>query len=130
MELLNKAFETEKRRKYERPKVHSFSLRRKRATTISIVGIVLFLFAYFVPIIYTGNYVAGTARTPALGSEIYGSLTCIVLLHLEGYYDNRPVGFFVAPSGWPFYWRWYGILYEGGHYYFFCNPQTVPVPPA
>jgi len=102
---------------------------------VSIALAALFLFAYLVPFMYTGNYVAGTPKTPAPGSEIYGSLTCIVSLHLEGYYEIGSNAFFlvfyIAPgTPPPSHWYWLGTLYQGGHYYFFCNPQYVSIPRA
>lgn len=99
------------------------------AISVALVG--FFLIAYFIPFIYTGNYVAGTPRTPAPGSEIYGSLTCILSLHLAGYYNTGPeFVLFIAPGTPPApHWNWLGTTYQGGHYYFFCNPQYVTVPP-
>ncbi len=96
---------------------------------ISAVVIMFFLVAYFVPFIYTGEHFAGTDKSPVPESEIYGSVTCIVLLHLVGYYNDGPPGF-VAPgiAFNPPQWNWVGTLSQDGHYYFFCDPYSVPVP--
>jgi hypothetical protein len=103
-------------------------LRRKRTIAISITLVAFFLFAYLVPFVYTGTRIA-IRDTPE--SRIYGSLTCITSSHLEGYYIIGLEALFIAPgTPPPPPGNWLGTLYQGGHYYFFCNPQYVSIPRA
>jgi hypothetical protein len=91
-------------------------LRRKQAAVaISVALVVFLLIAYFVPFIYTGNYVTGTAKTPAPSSKIYGSLTCIIVLHLEGNYKTGPgdISGGLPPAIAPPQWNLLGTLYQG-----------------
>jgi hypothetical protein len=102
---------------------------RRRVAAVSITLTGLFLFAYFVPFIYTGNFVT-IGKNPPPWSKVYGSLSCIILLYLKGYYASAFVTYFIAPGYEPPPWNWLGTIYQGGHYYFFCNPQWVPVSSA
>jgi hypothetical protein len=99
---------------------------RKKAAVISIALIGFLVFAYSIPFIYTGNYTAIPQDPVPAWSKIYGSLTCILWLHLQNQESGSLFGH-TPPAFNPPQWTLLGVLYSDGHYYLQCDPYRLPV---
>jgi|SRR5580658_8348041 hypothetical protein len=99
----------------------------RTAVVVWCVIVAFLLFAYFAPVFYTGNYVAIPQSPVPSWSKVYGSLTCVSVLRIEGHengsiFGHTPGGGFNPPP-----WKFLGILYQDGRYYAQCNPYTVQI---